>query len=126
FWIVEMDGQPVGLANLYDIDPAERAASWAYYLADPLVRGKGAGAVMGWLVIEQAFGPFGLERLSCVVLESNLASRRLCLSLGFASGGPAPLQQGKAGWTFSLSRKAWLETRETQRQRLAAKGFALS
>ena len=39
YWVIEMDGQGVGLANLYDIEPAQGRATWAYYLADPAVRG---------------------------------------------------------------------------------------
>jgi UDP-4-amino-4,6-dideoxy-N-acetyl-beta-L-altrosamine N-acetyltransferase len=30
YWIIEMDGTPVGLANLYDIDPIHGRCSWAY------------------------------------------------------------------------------------------------
>ena len=41
YWIIELDGEPVGLANLADISPANRKASWAYYLASPTVRGRG-------------------------------------------------------------------------------------
>ena len=41
FSIIEMDGTPVGLVNLYAVDPTARSCAWAYYLADPATRGKG-------------------------------------------------------------------------------------
>src|SRR5687768_15457417 len=44
YWIIQLDGRPVGLANLYDIAPQHRKTAWAYYLADPATRGKGVGA----------------------------------------------------------------------------------
>ena len=36
YWIIELDGEPVGLANLYDISPRHGTAYWAFYLADLL------------------------------------------------------------------------------------------
>ncbi|MDP3383413.1 MAG: GNAT family N-acetyltransferase, partial [Phenylobacterium sp.] len=35
YWIIELDGEPVGLANLADISEANRRCAWAYYLASP-------------------------------------------------------------------------------------------
>ena len=44
YWVIEADGLPVGLANLYDLAPEHGRTSWAYYLADPSTRGQGIGA----------------------------------------------------------------------------------
>src|SRR4051812_43997408 len=44
YWIIEMDGGPVGLANLARIDPAARRCEWAYYLGEASTRGKGLGS----------------------------------------------------------------------------------
>ena len=44
YWIIEVDGEPVGLANLADIDMTHRRCAWAYYLASPKVRGLGVGS----------------------------------------------------------------------------------
>ncbi|MFB2351245.1 GNAT family N-acetyltransferase, partial [Priestia megaterium] len=65
YWIIELDGEPVGLANLYDISPANRKCAWAYYLASPSVRGKGVGAFVEFWVIEHVFGDLGLDKLCC-------------------------------------------------------------
>ena len=81
--IIEADGDPVGLANFYDIDRAQGRASWAFYLADPSVRGKGVGGVVEYLMIERAFGELGLRKLWCEVLASNEAVWKLHLKYGF-------------------------------------------
>ena len=44
YWIITVDGEPVGLANLYDIDRQLGRAAWAYYLADPGVRERASAA----------------------------------------------------------------------------------
>ena len=38
YWVIELEGEPVGLANLADISTVHLRASWAYYLASPSVR----------------------------------------------------------------------------------------
>ncbi|HVY33311.1 MAG TPA: UDP-4-amino-4,6-dideoxy-N-acetyl-beta-L-altrosamine N-acetyltransferase [Caulobacteraceae bacterium] len=81
--IIEVDGVPVGLANFYEIDRVQGRASWAFYLADPSVRGKGVGGIVEYLMIERAFGELGLRKLWCEVLASNEAVWKLHQKFGF-------------------------------------------
>ncbi len=83
YWIIEMDGEPVGLANFYDIDRRHRRGAWAYYLAEPSVRGRGLGGYVEYLMIDKAFGELGLEKLWCEVLESNRGVWRMHQRFGF-------------------------------------------
>ena len=83
YWIIELDGEPVGLANLYDIDRANGRCAWAYYLASPSVRGRGVGAQVELQVIDRVFGEFALEKLWCEVLASNEAVWKLHQGFGF-------------------------------------------
>ena len=68
YWTIEMDGAPVGLANIADIDLAARRCAWAYYLADPATRGRGVGALVEYAVIQHVFGALKLNKLWCEVL----------------------------------------------------------
>jgi len=81
--VIAVDGAPVGLANFYDIDRRQGRAAWAFYLADPAVRGKGVGGMVEFLMIERAFGELGLHKLWCEVLASNAAVWKLHLKYGF-------------------------------------------
>ena len=83
YWIIELDRQPVGLANLAGIDPARRRCEWAYYLAETSVRGRGVGAAVELVMIDHVFGTLGLHKLWCEVLIENEAVWKLHLSFGF-------------------------------------------
>jgi len=83
YWIIEMDGVPVGLANLARIDHAARRCEWAYYLAGSSTRGKGVGAQVEYAVIRYVFAGLKLNKLWCEVLLENEAVWKLHESFGF-------------------------------------------
>lgn len=83
YWIIERDGEPVGLANLTRIDPANRKCDWAYYLGEPSTRGQGIGACVEYIVLQHVFGPMGLNKLCCEVFLDNEPVWRLHESFGF-------------------------------------------
>jgi UDP-4-amino-4,6-dideoxy-N-acetyl-beta-L-altrosamine N-acetyltransferase len=130
YWIIEADGEPVGLANLYDIDPTNRKTAWAYYLAEPSTRGQGIGAVVEYQMIEQVFGPLGLARLWCEVLADNEGVWKLHESFGFqreALFRQHVLKGGKPADVVGLGLLAedWARVRPTSLARLRARGFDL-
>lgn len=83
YWIIEMDGQPVGLANVARIDPTARRCEWAYYLGEASTRGRGVGAQVEYIVLRHVFEDLGLNKLWCEVLEENAAVWKLHESFGF-------------------------------------------
>lgn len=87
YWIIELDGNPVGLADLVDISERHRRASWAFYLADPSVRGRGVGSFTEKFVLRYAFEELGLNKLCCEVLGSNDAVVAMHQKFGFRVDG---------------------------------------
>ena len=83
YWIVELDGAPVGLANLAGIDREAGRCDWAFYLADPATRGRGVGATVEWLVLGHVFDDLQLRKLWCEVLADNAGVIRLHERFGF-------------------------------------------
>ena len=83
YWIVELDGAPVGLANLARIDREAGRCDWAFYLADPATRGRGVGAAVEWLVLGHVFEGLKLRKLWCEVLADNLGVIGLHERFGF-------------------------------------------
>jgi len=83
YWIIELDGKPVGLANLYDIDRRNQRSAWAYYLADPAVRGLGVGSYVEYWVLEYVFEALRFAKLWCEVLVDNEAVWKLHETFGF-------------------------------------------
>ena len=86
-WTVRMDGDPVGAAFISEIDPVNRRASWAFYLADPRTRGRGVGSAVEVLVLNQAFDELGLHKLCCEVLSFNQAVIAMHTKFGFRPEG---------------------------------------
>ena len=89
YWIIEMAGDPVGLANIVDIDRVNHKCSWAFYLADDRTRGRGVGGVVEFAVLEYVFGALKLNKLCCEVLQSNEGVIKLHKSFGFMQEGLA-------------------------------------
>lgn len=130
YWVIEMDGTPVGLANLYDIDRNNRRCAWAYYLAEPQVRGRGVGSWVEYQMIERVFGELGLDKLWCEVLAANEAVWKLHQSFGFEIEARLRRHVLKGGEPadvlgLGLLKEDWVRIRAAQRERLAAKGYAL-
>lgn len=131
YWIIELDGEPVGLANLADISPANRRCAWAYYLASPSVRGKGVGAYVEYWIIEHVFGALGLSKLWCEVLVENEAVWKLHESFGFRREALLRQHIWKNGAPrevvgLGLLADDWAAVREASRERLRAKGYDLT
>jgi UDP-4-amino-4,6-dideoxy-N-acetyl-beta-L-altrosamine N-acetyltransferase len=130
YWVIEADGLPVGLANLYDLAAEHRRTAWAYYLADPSTRGQGIGAFVEYWVIEHVFGALALNKLWCEVLIGNEAVWRLHEGFGFqreALFRQHVLKNGELTDVVGLGLLAsdWAATREASRARLMSRGFEL-
>jgi len=128
YWIIEAAGKPVGLANLYDIDPRNRRCAWAYYLADPGVRGMGLGSYVEYWMLQQVFETLGLHKLWCEVLVSNEPVWRLHETFGFrqeARFRDHVVKDGAPQDVLGLGILApeWRERRPAMAERLKSKGF---
>ncbi len=130
YWIIEMNGQPVGLANLADISLAHRKCAWAYYLADPVTRGRGVGSFVEFCVIDHVFVALGLNKLTCEVLIENEAVWKLHESFGFTREALFRAHVWKQGVPrdvvgMGMLAADWARQRPASAERLAARGFDL-
>lgn len=130
YWVIELDGQPVGLANLADIDTHHSRCSLGHYLAEPSARGQGVGAFVEYWLIEQVFGPLGLNKFWCEVLASNEAAWKLHLSFGFQREALFRQHIRKNGKFedvvgLGLLARDWPALRPEMKARLEARGFVV-
>lgn len=128
YWIAELDGAPVGLVNLYDIERDHCRCAWAYYLAEPATRGRGVGAAIEFAVLDHVFGPMGLNKLWCEVLEENRSVWRLHESFGFTVEARLREHIRKGDRYLNvlglgLLASDWARTRPTPLERLSSKGL---
>jgi UDP-4-amino-4,6-dideoxy-N-acetyl-beta-L-altrosamine N-acetyltransferase len=87
YWIIELDGEPVGLANLYDISQLHRRAYCASYLASTAQRGRGIGLAAERLLVRHAFVDMGLDKLCTEVLAGNDPGTKIHERCGFQVDG---------------------------------------
>lgn len=112
YWIIELDGDPVGLANLYDISLPHKRAYLALYLADDHVRGQGVGVATDRFLLQHAFEELGLEKVCAEALATNEAGIRVHQHHGFRVDGILRRHIVKADAridvvTLSLLRDEW-------------------
>ncbi|HEY8636440.1 MAG TPA: UDP-4-amino-4,6-dideoxy-N-acetyl-beta-L-altrosamine N-acetyltransferase [Candidatus Limnocylindrales bacterium] len=121
YWIIELEGKPVGLANLYDISPRQKRAYLGLYLADDRVRGLGVGSATDQFLMRHAFEALGLEKLCAEALATNEAGIRVHQHHGFRIDGVLRRHVIKAGErvdvvTMSLLREEWTDRSPTERR----------
>ncbi|MBW8723957.1 MAG: UDP-4-amino-4,6-dideoxy-N-acetyl-beta-L-altrosamine N-acetyltransferase [Inquilinus limosus] len=87
YWIIQDGGEPIGLANLVDIDQQNSKCSWAFYLGASDLRGKGIGSWVELKVLDYVFLELKLNKLCCEVLTSNPGVVRMHKRFGFQEEG---------------------------------------
>jgi UDP-4-amino-4,6-dideoxy-N-acetyl-beta-L-altrosamine N-acetyltransferase len=128
-WVVLLDGAPVGLTSLVDIDAVQGRATIARYLAEETSRGLGLGGFTEFKVADHAFQVLGLRKLWSEILATNEAALASHLASGFqreALFRAHIVKQGQPTNVIGLGLLAedWRDHRPHVRARLAAKGFA--
>ncbi len=71
YWVVNVDGDDVGLVYLYDIDFRNKKASWGYYVGEENARGKGIGKNIELNILSYVFDVLRLNKLCCEVFADN-------------------------------------------------------
>lgn len=87
YWIVEVHGRPVGVANLSGIDERQSRSEWAFYIGEPDARGMLTPGAVEYGVLSYAFDRLGLRKVSCEVLATNARVAHLHRRFGFQDEG---------------------------------------
>jgi len=127
YWVIMLDEQPVGVANLAEINRAQSRCTWAFYLADQSTRGRGIGLATEFLVLEYVFRDLRLSRLWCEVLSDNHGVIRLHESVGFHREGTLREHVAKSGVredvvVLGMLASEWDHQRTEVKRRLAERG----
>lgn len=130
YWVIERDGEPVGLASLTSIDLTHRRCAWGFYLAAPEARGHGLGSVAGHFLIRQAFERLDLRKVCSEVLDFNARALAMYAALGFQEEGRLREHIVKGDRVCdvvvqSLLRREWEARRADIERDLRARGLAL-
>ena len=83
YWIIEYNGNKLGLASITNIDRNLESCFWAFYLGDTSVRGAGIGAKVELKVLSFVFENLGLNKLRCEVFSFNEKVIKMHEKFGF-------------------------------------------
>lgn len=87
YWVINWDGEDVGIANLYDINRQHQRCYWAFYIAEERFRGRGIGSLVEYFVLEHVFENLKLNKLCGEVLASNPAVTKMHQRFAFREEG---------------------------------------
>ncbi|WP_454053772.1 UDP-4-amino-4,6-dideoxy-N-acetyl-beta-L-altrosamine N-acetyltransferase [Clostridium sp. Marseille-Q7071] len=71
YWVISYDDKPIGVLSITSIDMINKRCSWAYYIGDTSLRGKGIGKILECNIYDYVFEVLNLNKLCCEVLEFN-------------------------------------------------------
>lgn len=128
YWIIQWDGNDVGLGTLSDINAHHGRCEYSSYLADGNTRGKGVGTAAEFRILEYAFGELGVRKVCCGVLSFNTAGADVHKRLGFVEEGRLRqhiLSDGKPVDVvlLGLLREEWETRKSSVAQRLKDRGL---
>jgi UDP-4-amino-4,6-dideoxy-N-acetyl-beta-L-altrosamine N-acetyltransferase len=120
YWIIESNGTPVGLVNLYDIDERNRRCAWAFYLGSEEGRGAGVGSQVECSILVHVFETMGFNKLCCEVLASNEAVWGMHQKFGFVKEGVLRNHVWKSGSfqdvvVLGMTSDDWRQQKDTPR-----------
>lgn len=127
-WIIQCDGEDVGVANLYDIDTHNKRCYWAFYIASPNIRGKGVGSFVEYSILTYVFEELKLNKLCCEVLGFNEPVVNMHKKFGFKQEGLFRQHCWKEGvpqdvHSLAILRGEWLAIQPDMEQHLKAKNI---
>ncbi|TVZ25385.1 diamine N-acetyltransferase [Gillisia sp. Hel_I_86] len=85
--ICKQDNTPIGLIDVFDLEPKDRRAALGILIVDDENRGKGYGVEVLKLTSNYCFTHLGLHQLYANVIADNLASIKLFEKCDFKSVG---------------------------------------
>ncbi len=120
YFIIHLDGRPVGVLNFFEILEGE-SCKWGCYIGEERVW-PGMGLVLNFASLEYAFHCMGLNKLVGEVIESNHTALKLNRYFEWSeSPGSKTVARGEDVFRvieFSFTRDSWADCRDSMLDRL--------
>jgi UDP-4-amino-4,6-dideoxy-N-acetyl-beta-L-altrosamine N-acetyltransferase len=128
YWIIVCDGEDVGVAWIFNIDPRNRRCYWGFYVVSPNVRGKGVGSFVEYSVLRYVFDELRLNKLCAEILGFNQVVANMHKGFGFVQEGCFRKHALKNGemqdvLCIGMLREEWEGKRAEIESRLRAKAL---
>lgn len=86
-YAIRLDGQAVGIVQLFGMLPFHRRAELGIYLGGMELRGAGIGYMATAILLDFAFNGLDLRKVGAEILCLNTTTLRLCRRMGFTLEG---------------------------------------
>jgi len=112
FWIVFIDGAPVGSIYFQNIDYKNFSSEWGFYIGESSYRGKGLSKDILFKFLEMFFEKMEFEDLHIKVLSSNVIALNLYKKFKFKEVDRVPFKNKEKIVLLKFSKKDWLKWKE--------------
>ncbi|WP_077624241.1 UDP-4-amino-4,6-dideoxy-N-acetyl-beta-L-altrosamine N-acetyltransferase [Sediminibacillus massiliensis] len=85
-FVFSLNIQRLGVVSFRNIDKEKGTCEWGFYIGEKSAP-KGAGTIMAMLALDKIFDETGIEKVCAEVIETNKASYRYHVKLGFETTG---------------------------------------
>ena len=83
YYIIEYDKIKIGVVSIYNMNKKNKSCSWAFYIANPNVRGAGIGSKVEYTILNRVFDELNYNRLYCEVFTFNEKVIKMHEKFGF-------------------------------------------
>jgi len=109
FWVIFVDGAPVGAAYLHNIDYQRSRSEWGFYIGETSHRGKGIGKRALFKLLEIFFCEMKFKELITKVLSGNAVALGMYKKLDFKEIGRSNFKDGEEIIILQLDRDRWIK-----------------
>lgn len=71
YWVINVEGENIGVISLTNIDLIKNQCECAYYIAEEIFRGKGLANIIEYNIYDFVFNSLGLGKLWFEILDFN-------------------------------------------------------
>jgi UDP-4-amino-4,6-dideoxy-N-acetyl-beta-L-altrosamine N-acetyltransferase len=87
YWIINYNGNDIGLLSLTGIDKVNSRCEWFFFIAETAYRGMGLGRALSYNIFDYVFNILGFNRLSCEIFLTSQHLIKMCTELGYSIEG---------------------------------------
>lgn len=86
-WVIRLDGKPIGLINVVEIDRVNSRCSWGYYIAEKEYRSLQLATFLEWSLYDYVFDVLKLHKLCNETWTENAQVVKLHIICGSTQDG---------------------------------------
>lgn len=111
FWVVYINGIPIGSVYLHNIDHINLTSEWGFYIGDDTYKGKGLSKCILFKFLGMVFEEINYEILFTKVISNNIAALNIYKNFKFEIINDFLYNQKKY-FLLKFAKKDWLKSKE--------------